>query len=132
MMSPQHRWTGAYDKRSFLEPLHRRRRELEPDLERPGVDGDSARTVIRQIEELGRFIQKIKQIDGPSPLLRSVHVTPPNEHLFELREGSWRAYYLINHATRAYVGILVTHSEWPVSTRLEELQAGWPAAPGRR
>ncbi len=123
-MNHPSRWTGAYDQRSFIEPLRRRRHELEVELERPGVDADSARGVIRQINELGRFVEKIKQIDGPSPLLHPVHVTPPNEHLFGLREGPWRAYFLLNHATQAYVGILVTHGEWPVSTRLEELQAG--------
>ena len=110
-------WKGIYDEVSFVEPLRKRFAELNQALRRV-QDRDAAADVLASVEELRRFVDAIKHVDGPSESLAPV---PDGENLFRLRVERWDAYFLFDLSAQAYYGMLVDHPDVPVVRRLDEL-----------
>lgn len=113
-------WTGFYDEDSFIAPLRKRRAELNQALQQ-APNRDAAAAVLDAIDELRRFVDAIKKVDGPSEMLAPVP-EPFEGSLFRLRVERWDAYFVLALAPQAYYGILVEHPDVPVVHRLEELQ----------
>jgi hypothetical protein len=115
---------AAYDEAAFLGPLKKARQAIDSAfLEARSVD--DVRRAEARLDELQRFLDAVKQIDGPSELLKPVtDGGPPSGDLYELQVGAWRAYYLINPTTKSYYAAAVFHPSMPLNRRLSELQ--WP------
>ena len=113
-------WTGFYDEDSFVAPLRKRRVQLNQALQQ-APDRDAAAAVLEAIDELRRFLDAIKKVDGPSEALAPVP-GPFGGSLFRLRVERWDAYFLLALSAQAYYGILVEHPDVPVVRRLDELQ----------
>ena len=113
-------WTGAYDENSFVAPLRQRRAELDQALQQAS-DRDAAAEVLDAIDELRRFVDAIKKIDGPSDLLAPVPGLFGGS-LYRLQVGRWNAYFFLEPSAQAYYAALVEHPDLPVMRRLDELQ----------
>ena len=85
---------------------------------RQAQDRNSAAEVLAAIEELRRFVDAIKNVDGPSEALVPI---PGEENLFRLRVDRWDAYFLLHLPAQAYYGMLVEHPDLPAVRRLDEL-----------
>ncbi len=114
-------WTGSWDRVAFLGALERYRAELEAAL-LAATGRDATKTCLDDLDVFDAFVAKLEAIRGPSP-----HLRPLRDQrgvvgdVQVVRHGSWRAYYVLEPAQRAFFGAMVARDGEAIEGRLNEL-----------